>query len=152
MQIKEFLTTYGEGPIIIVVQWCRVKEYKGEMVLTNSMYATRVLINLETNEFKEFRESLMDADQFNVVTPKGSTDKASPSDDPFVGVDGCFVSDLFSAKHQSVCCVVASVMYVNNDRGWFYSSCRRCNSKVDPDGNMFYCSKCKMQVPVAVYR
>lgn len=85
-------------------------------------------------------------------TPKIYTHKDAPSEDPYLGVPGRFISDLFSAEHQSVYCVLGSVMYVNNDRGWFYASCRRCNSKVDPDGSMYYCYKCSMQVPVAVYR
>jgi len=147
------MSTFTEGAIVVAIQWCRTKEYRGQITLTNSMYATRVFINADIPEIKDFHEGLDATDRTPPAElPKdGSVNTVGNGGvDPFMEMPGRFITDLYHAPDKSVVCLVASVMYVNSDKGWYYESCKKCSRKVDPDGNIFYCKECNMLVPVPV--
>ncbi|KAF7841218.1 replication protein A 70 kDa DNA-binding subunit B [Senna tora] len=69
-QIVNFVSKGSQGPVVIVFQFCKIKEYARTKSLSNSMYATRILISSDVQEITQFHEGLLPEDcntQFNPV-------------------------------------------------------------------------------------
>ncbi|KAF7826545.1 replication protein A 70 kDa DNA-binding subunit C-like [Senna tora] len=54
--VVDFMANYSEGAIVVAIQFCKIKEYSGSISLSNSMFTTRLFINLDVNELIEFRQ------------------------------------------------------------------------------------------------
>ena len=48
------MSEHKEGHVVLLFQFYQIKEFNGTMTLTNSIYATRILINFDLLEFREF--------------------------------------------------------------------------------------------------
>ncbi|KAF7807451.1 replication protein A 70 kDa DNA-binding subunit C-like [Senna tora] len=96
-QFMDFVKKYGEGPVVVALQHLKIKEYNGSRSLCNSMYASRMLINSDIDEVRQFH----------------------------AGLDG------------DVLCILASVLKVNSERGWFYDSCKSQHHHFFRDVSMF---------------
>lgn len=102
------------GPVIIVVQWARIKDFNGARQVTNSFYATRVLMNIDIPLFNEFMLTLAPDE---MMTPNSTT---SNVDTAANGSNVIQVNELYDQVDQSICSVVAVVIKVESDMGWFY--------------------------------
>ncbi|KAF7815599.1 replication protein A 70 kDa DNA-binding subunit D-like [Senna tora] len=114
------------------------------------MHATRILINEDLDEFRQFGDNLHPTDIKSPLNRSSSSSvlSSSPCVDPFAAMSVTSISDLFIADDESVHCIVASVLKVNTDKGWYYDACKKCFKKLDTDGAIFYCSKCETSVPI----
>ncbi|KAF7814842.1 replication protein A 70 kDa DNA-binding subunit-like isoform X1 [Senna tora] len=142
------MSTYTQGPINIALQWCKIKEHKGIKILSNSMYASLILINLDAPELQEFHENMQPDDLISPVNCSSSkpVKTTSPIDDAFFGRNSTTISELLVAADESVHCVVVSVVKINAKKGWYYESCMKCFKKLEPDGAIWYCNKCENTV------
>ncbi|KAF7807298.1 uncharacterized protein G2W53_039459 [Senna tora] len=59
----------SQGPDVIVCQFSKIKEYAGTRSLSNSMYATRILINSNVEEITQFHEGLLPEDSNTLFNP-----------------------------------------------------------------------------------
>jgi len=136
-----YMSNHNEGPIIMVVQWARIKDFNGVRQVTNSYYATRVLMNIDIPLFKEFKDSLGPDD---LMIPNSTSSKNATS---LSGETVVHVNDLYEASDQTICSIIATVLKVDTDLGWFYEACKKCSSKVNPSGRGFHCDKCFQLYP-----
>ncbi|KAF7808391.1 replication protein A 70 kDa DNA-binding subunit B-like [Senna tora] len=113
------------------------------------MHDTRILINEDLDEFRQFGYNLHPTDIKSPLNGSSSSSvlSSSPCDDPFAAMSVTSISDLFIADNESVHCIVASVLKVNTDKGLYYDACKKCFKKLDTDGEIFYCTKCETSVP-----
>lgn len=140
------MSNHKDGPIVIVIQWARIKELNGVRQVTNSYYETRVLMNIDIPLFKDFIASLESND---LMTPNST---ASNSETYVLGVSVVHVNDLYEAVDQTVCSIIATVLKVDADMGWYYESCKRCSSKVTLVGRGSHCDKCFLLYPNCLTR
>jgi len=142
------MSGYNNGSVILIMQWCRVKEFNNVPQLTNSMYATRLLINPDIAVAREFASKLQPTEFRVPCNATLSSPLLSPVDaeDPFVDVPVVPIDELYGAIDNGVHCVIARVLKVDTDKGWFYESCKKCAKKVTPDGSGYSCEKCEMFV------
>ncbi|KAF7832404.1 replication protein A 70 kDa DNA-binding subunit B-like [Senna tora] len=80
-------TLRSQGPVVIVWQFSKIKDYAGTRSLSNSMYATRILINSEVEEITQFHEGLLPEDRntpFNPVVGR-ALQTTSPIEAAFSG-------------------------------------------------------------------
>ncbi|KAF7825229.1 replication protein A 70 kDa DNA-binding subunit B-like [Senna tora] len=129
-QLVKFMGNYKDGPIVIALQWCKNKELNGQRSLTNSMVATRILINEDLEEFKEFNGNLH-PDMKSPLNSSSSSSalSASPYGDSFTSMPITSIGDLLIAADES-----------------------KCFKKLDPDGAIYYCTKCETPVSTSVLR
>lgn len=135
-QIQDWLEKNKDVPVIIAVQWARIKEFNGARQVTNSMYATRLIMNAETPLFQNFVAALNPEE---LLSPSAT---ASNGDLSFAGVPYVSVNELYDAEDNTIFCIVATVLKVDTDNGWFYPSCKRCSVKIKSDGKGFNCDRC----------
>ncbi|KAF7807306.1 replication protein A 70 kDa DNA-binding subunit B-like [Senna tora] len=57
-QIVQYMSKNFESVIVMAFQFCKIKEYNGTRLLSNSMYATRVIINSDIEEIRQFHRGL----------------------------------------------------------------------------------------------
>ncbi|KAF7808274.1 replication protein A 70 kDa DNA-binding subunit B-like [Senna tora] len=54
------------------------------------------------------------------------------------------IVDLSRSSNDSTSCVIlATVLGIGTNKGWYYNSCKKCTKKVIPDGSSFICEKCQ---------
>ncbi|KAF7835333.1 replication protein A 70 kDa DNA-binding subunit A-like [Senna tora] len=109
----------SQGAAVIVFQFCKIKEYAGTQSLSNSMYATRILINDDVEELREFHESIHPEDlntPFNPIAA-GAFVTTSPIEAAFNGLSHSPVNVLKHSGNGEVICVLAQVLQVNKQRG-----------------------------------
>lgn len=125
-----------------------MKEFNNVPQLTNSMYATRLLINPDISVAREFASNLRPSEFRIPCNASLSSPHLSPVDpeDPFVGTSVVPINELYGSVDNGVHCVIARVLKVDTDKGWFYESCKKCAKKVIPDGSGYSCEKCEMFV------
>ncbi|KAF7826478.1 replication protein A 70 kDa DNA-binding subunit B-like [Senna tora] len=151
-QIEQCMSRYRDGPVFIGIQWCKIKELNGQHNLTNSMHATRIMINEDIDDFRNFGENLPLGQITNPLNGSSSSSlrSASPNDDPFSSMSVTCISDLLLA--DTTHCIAGTVLKLNIARGWFYDSCYKCHKKLDRDEAIFFCPKCKKSLPNTVAR
>ncbi|KAF7832395.1 replication protein A 70 kDa DNA-binding subunit B-like [Senna tora] len=120
-QIVNFVSKGSQGPVVIVCQFCKTKEYAGTRSLSYSMYATRILINSEVEEITQFHEGLLREDRntsFNPVVGRALL-TTSPIEAAFSGWALSPVDLLQNSGNGDVICVIAQVLQVNKEKGWY---------------------------------
>ncbi|KAF7835809.1 replication protein A 70 kDa DNA-binding subunit C-like [Senna tora] len=85
-QIEKFMNKHKEGPVVIALQYCKIKVFNGHRSLSNSMHATRVLINEDLEDFRGFHDK----------------DSGSNLKSPLRG-------------NESIHCIIGSVLKVDDD-------------------------------------
>ncbi|KAF7841870.1 replication protein A 70 kDa DNA-binding subunit B-like [Senna tora] len=117
-QIINFVSKGSQGPVVIVCRFCKIKEYAGTRSLSNSMYATRILINSEVEEITQFHEGLLPEDRntlFNLVVGRALL-TTSPIEAAFSGLAHSLVDLLQHSGNGDVICVIAQVLQVNKEK------------------------------------
>ncbi|KAF7828021.1 replication protein A 70 kDa DNA-binding subunit D-like [Senna tora] len=145
-QIVQYMSKNSESAAIVVAfQFCKIKEYSGTRSLSNSMYATRVMINSDIEEIRQFHQGLQPEDLTSPMNRTGhiTMTTTTPQEAAFAGYPLSSVDELYQSGDKAIVCILANVIQVNKDRGWFYNACKKCGKKVDPDGPIFWCHSCK---------
>nr|GMD39403.1 replication factor A protein 1-like [Ipomoea batatas] len=126
-KVMPFCQSDLKEPVIVLIQMCRVKvpENSGEVKICSSYDATQLLFNQDCYEFTDFRKSLGDQSNSNMVL---ST-----------------ISELFERSETGEYWVPCIILELDcNLIDWYYLSCigTRCNKKVVLKGGMYVCGKC----------
>ncbi|KAF7841443.1 replication protein A 70 kDa DNA-binding subunit C-like [Senna tora] len=112
------------------------------------MYASRMLNNFDIEEIVQLCDELLSDELASPVNLNihNSSIASSPLEAVFAGWSLSSINDLNFAGDVDVLCILATVLKVNSERGWFYGSCKRCAKKLEPKSAMFYCNKSKCLV------
>ncbi|KAF7831927.1 replication protein A 70 kDa DNA-binding subunit B-like [Senna tora] len=153
-QIEKFMNKHKEGAVIIALQYCNIKVFNGQRSLSNSMHATRILINEKLEEFMVFHDQVTGSNLRSPLIGSSSSSIKSVScyADSFNSVSISCISELFLSADDSVHCIIGSVLKVNTDKAWFYNACTKCKMKVEEDGERFYCNYCATPMSTAIPR
>lgn len=154
--VQKYMSTYTSSPVVVALQWCRVKEYKNELTLTNSMYATRVFVNAEIPKIRTF----VNGPEMNDCV--GPAIGIAPLDNvpqnsltgggTFQGLPISEINDIFYLTDKSLACIIATFLCVNNDRLWYDEACKRCSRKVTSGGAFFHCDRSDLSSSSPVVR
>lgn len=113
------------------------------------MYATRVLINVDIPETHNFSASFSKDDNNALANALLSSPLTTPAtiEEPFVGTPVVPIDELYRAIDKRTYCLIAYVLKVDTERGWWYELCRKCAKKVTPDGLGYSCVKYEVLIP-----
>ncbi|KAF7839065.1 replication protein A 70 kDa DNA-binding subunit C-like [Senna tora] len=98
-QILRYMAKHSDGPVVIAIQYCKIKDYNGSRTLSNSMYASRMFINSHITEIREFRSGLRPEELTSPINPNihNVVVPASPLEAAFSELSLSTTQDLFLA-------------------------------------------------------
>ncbi|KAF7812799.1 replication protein A 70 kDa DNA-binding subunit B-like [Senna tora] len=120
-QVVNFVSKAFQSVVVIVCQFCKIKEYAGTRSLSNSTYASRILINVDVEEIRQFHDSLLLEDintPFNPIVGDALV-TTSPIETAFSGWSLSPVDVLQQSRNGDVIYVLAHVLHVNQGKGWY---------------------------------
>ncbi|KAJ1412838.1 hypothetical protein SESBI_19984 [Sesbania bispinosa] len=142
--IKDLLTN-GVSPMpILVVQFFKVRLYKGSVVIQNVNNASRILCNEDIPEVNDFRNGLA----VNGIDPNVAMGELVIGN-PVVPLADDFLKlyprktpeQLQMTEEEGTFIVLATIIAVLTEEQWRYGACK-CHKAVTLDGGLYYCSNC----------
>ncbi|CAO2825102.1 unnamed protein product [Amaranthus hypochondriacus] len=155
-QIYNFISNHKTNDaIIIVIQFAKAKVWQGHITLSNTMYASRLFVNPDFPEVKEFIE------RFTTIKGDCSIQLTEAPKDESQSLEHIFlenpnvvnVRDLPFIKEEGTYVVLATIKAIDPAHEWFYKSCHKCLDGITKDnlGNIM-CPSCKTSMTVAYPR
>ncbi|XP_057432825.1 uncharacterized protein LOC130725629 isoform X2 [Lotus japonicus] len=142
--VKQFIATDGVGLPVVVVQFAKIKSFRGDVVVQNVMNATKILWNADIPEVALFRNGLAEHG-IDVDIPLGELDDGFhhvPIDEEFLTMfPRKTISELHSTEEEGIFIVWAKIEGILDGEKWWYTSCR-CHKSVSIQDGMYYCSGC----------
>ncbi|XP_019191695.1 PREDICTED: replication factor A protein 1-like [Ipomoea nil] len=144
-KIEPFFNASSHEPMVVILQFCRIRRdaTNGEVRLCSSYDVTQVLINQQSKEFLEFRESLI---LRGVQTPMRSIESFPMMEQTQCNAqDMKTISEIYQTREYGDYWVAARIVAIEDSVNWYYSSCRAsgCNKKLESKGGLYYCTKCE---------
>ncbi|KAL6574079.1 hypothetical protein OROHE_001621 [Orobanche hederae] len=142
-EISKYLTR--EEPIVVIMQFARLKKWNDEWTVGNSFSSTRLLIDSDIDEVLEFKRSMLSA----MSTPMKSLSRIESQSVSTILSELAEESDmkdlieLVGIDKPSKWVVVATIDRLQSRFGWYYNSCQKCIRKVEEIGGSIRCRKCK---------
>ncbi|XP_024965398.1 replication protein A 70 kDa DNA-binding subunit A-like [Cynara cardunculus var. scolymus] len=128
-------TNKDKGIVVLVIQFAMVKTYREKPFLSNSFNGTRLFINSDIDEIKDFKKSL---------NQKSGESKLSQQISMLSGMSYSYHEDFLDRTNRAniveiseiveakSLIVLGTVKAFRKDVPWFYMGCTRCNRKVRP--------------------
>ncbi|KAL6558665.1 hypothetical protein OROMI_019015 [Orobanche minor] len=142
-EISKYLTR--EEPIVVIMQFARLKKWNDEWTVGNSFNSTRLLIDSDIDEVLEFKKSMLSA----TMSPMKSLSRIESQSVSTILSELAEESDmkdlieLVGIDKPSKWVVVATIDRLQSKFGWYYNSCRKCLTKAEEIGGSIRCRKCK---------
>ncbi|PWA50288.1 replication protein A 70 kDa DNA-binding subunit B [Artemisia annua] len=134
-RINEYVSSeegYEQPSIVIIVQYGRY-ETSNESVHSD-YHATRLLINSDIPEIKEFRHKLMLEDYEKKIASRISFNSEKYNSTYIDDILHCFpfrfIQDVRDSEKPGHAVVLATIVCLETDNSWFYFSCSECDMNV----------------------
>ncbi|XP_024978977.1 replication protein A 70 kDa DNA-binding subunit A-like [Cynara cardunculus var. scolymus] len=111
-----------KGIVVLIIQFAMVKIYRERPFISNSFNGTRLFINSDIDEIKDFKKSL---------NQESGKVKSSQQLSMLSGMSCSYREDFLDRTSKSLI-VLGMVKAFRKDVPWFYMGCTRCNRKVRP--------------------
>ncbi|KAM7271613.1 hypothetical protein ACFE04_030827 [Oxalis oulophora] len=135
----------GTEPVIILLQFCQAKTFKGQMIITNTRHSeTKMWINSDISVINDFKKSLSGDDgdaSSHLITTVSSTQSETIVDDLMSSLVRS-IEELLTLEEGAIVWICGTVMGIVPSEKWCYLGCRKCSKSVRKDGNKFYCRSC----------
>ncbi|KAK7287578.1 hypothetical protein RIF29_00859 [Crotalaria pallida] len=135
------------SPIVVVLQYAKVKIFKGLPVLQNSMYASRMLLNPDIPEAAELRSKMtlggVQLSPCNSVVL--GPPKMSIEDEYLKHYPKKTIEDVNNNPEDAVVIVLGTINEIVDDGQWWYPACK-CHKAVIADNGVYYCHTCLRHV------
>ncbi|KAG6397664.1 hypothetical protein SASPL_143834 [Salvia splendens] len=141
----------SEGTIpIVIIQFCKRNLFRGEIRISTHFQASKVVINVDVKEVKDFRMRIRKDSRFvqQVSVIQGRQRLGGEYDD----LQLKSLEDL-SCLEEGSCWVFGKIDSVECHYGeWYFLACKTCVKKVREVDNKFNCSGCTKTHTYAVKR
>ncbi|KAJ1377804.1 hypothetical protein SESBI_48489, partial [Sesbania bispinosa] len=142
--VKEHLSA-GISPLpVLVVQFFKVRLYKGCVVIQNVNNTSRILWNAKITKVNDFRNRLA-SNGIDPTIPMGDLLVGSPiiplADDFLKLYPRKTPEQLQLTEEDGTFIVLATIIGIIKDEQWWYGACK-CHKAVTPNGGLYYCSNC----------
>ncbi|KAJ1440451.1 hypothetical protein SESBI_02024 [Sesbania bispinosa] len=144
---KKICETGGHSDFLMV-QYAKVKKFRGIVVPQNVLNTTRILWNPEIALAVDFKNSII-SKCIDIEGPIGLIEEhvgSASADEEFLHMfPRKTISELHATEEDGYFIVLATIIAVLNDTQWWYLACK-CNRVVSVDGENYYCSFCESNV------
>nr|GEV25532.1 hypothetical protein [Tanacetum cinerariifolium] len=126
------------GLLIVVIQLGKMKKWDGVMQVQNAFFSTKLfmhngnesILNNDSKEIVDFRQG-PDAEQSANTASKISTaSKFSTLEEFLTKYKFRNIDELIDLPKSEVSVIVATVILIQEEEGWWYLGCRSCNKKM----------------------
>nr|GMD76509.1 putative transposase [Ipomoea batatas] len=134
--VMPFFNNHVDGHLIVLLQLCRAKVVEGEVKISSSYTATKVLLNLDCQDLKANCSPLR---SISVVSYGHS---ANNSHSPMVVST---IRDLYERAEEGYYYVPGTIVSIESGKKWFYNSCRKPGSfkSLILTETYYFCDTCK---------
>ncbi|WCJ43854.1 hypothetical protein M5689_024564 [Euphorbia peplus] len=133
-------TTLSNCPVIIILQYAKIGQHKGQSTLSNALYASKLFHGDDFSDIVAYKQSLRE--QVERTRLSFSSNQTSFTNDFLQNCQQKTLAQINETKEEGVFVVIASVVCIEANKGWCYVSCARCKKKLHMDGNTYKCVKC----------
>ncbi|KAL6512819.1 hypothetical protein OROMI_034663 [Orobanche minor] len=140
------------GPIIIALQFARAKRVRGEIKISNTYHVTKLIVNGDDAEFKQFRERLNDQGQGSINKVMSLT---------YYEIFDVFAQGnakvrslayLSQMKEDNEYSIDATIVDIETTNDHWYLACQNCAHKIFSGDENFKCGHCKSVNNEHIYR
>ncbi|CAJ2657473.1 unnamed protein product [Trifolium pratense] len=145
--LKKMVGKVDRGLPILVLQFAKIKIFRGKVSIQNVLNATRIYFNPSTPEVVSFKESLaVDGLLAGGLIPIiGPHIKASFEEDFLSNFPKTSIVKLVGMEVDGVYIVGGVVVGLVDPEDWWYPSCT-CHRSVSADSGAYYCKHCVKHV------
>ncbi|KAL6563977.1 hypothetical protein OROHE_005217 [Orobanche hederae] len=146
--IEKLKNTSGGYPVVII-QHCRAKMMRGEIGVSNTFYATKVVVDQQVEEIVEYISKLLVNDSVKTYSGSQLSNSSVLSVKEELKSASCVFMTLEELKSSDVAVkvwVTCSVSDVLFEKNWCYTSCLKCRRKVSEKEGQLFCEKCSNYV------
>ncbi|XP_027931228.1 uncharacterized protein LOC114187234 isoform X2 [Vigna unguiculata] len=145
-ELNSFLGS-GEVASPVVIQFARVKTFRGKVSLQSMMHGTKLLFR------ENVPESIKLMQRITQNSEAVSTMLSQPNASPKYNMEQDFlfltprktIEELKDLKEDCFCITLATIKDIEESDNWWYTACK-CNKSVFPDSNMYFCANCNLHV------
>lgn len=135
---------------VVLLQFAKLKIFKNKPVLQNVLHTTRILLNPQIAEAVEFCSSISDIgllEQYPVPMFPVPIDNTPSFEEDFMCLTPrkC-IGQLLSAPKDGHGIVLATIVGIVEEGGWFYPACNRCHRAIKLKGMLYNCAVCESLV------
>ncbi|KAL2926569.1 Replication protein A 70 kDa DNA-binding subunit B [Bienertia sinuspersici] len=147
-----YLSTHHGNPIIIIIQFAKIKTWKGVRCLSSSLFATKLLINENIGDIEDFKKSLCSGEKSSssILTRVDSYSTHTTEDEFLQSSIKKRIDDIRETQEVSTCVTLATIICIESSHGWWYKACKKDLKKikeVDVEGKKrLWCDRCNAYV------
>nr|GLL25224.1 uncharacterized protein LOC109187388 [Ipomoea trifida] len=141
--VMPFFNNHSDGHLIVLLQLCRAKTVDNEVRISSSYTATKVLFNLDCQEFADFRNSLKaNCSPLRSISVVSYGHSANNSQSPMVVST---IRDLYERAEEGYYYVPGTIVSTESGKKWFYNACRKPGSykSLELKETYYFCDTCK---------
>ncbi|XP_057439884.1 uncharacterized protein LOC130731626 isoform X1 [Lotus japonicus] len=142
--VKGFLAADGVRLAVIIVQFAKVKTYRGEVVIQNVMQATKLFWNADIPEVSVFRDgiALHGLDSDLPIGKIGGGFRNVPANEEFISMyPKKNIVELHDTAEEGLFIVLGKISGLIEGEKWWYASCQ-CRKAVTIEDGLYYCGSC----------
>ncbi|KAL6507514.1 hypothetical protein OROGR_023709 [Orobanche gracilis] len=124
---------------VVVVQYAKIKPFRGRPSVQNVYGATRILFNPDVEEAEPFFESNDPATQ--VLSQLQDSGRVSITQEFLNQTDRKSIEQIKDLTEKITCVVLATIKFIPEWNPWWYPACK-CNKKVILADGMYFCENC----------
>ncbi|KAJ0745109.1 putative replication protein A, OB [Helianthus annuus] len=119
--------------VVILAHFGTVNIYQGKVGLTNMFEASRVFINFDIHEIKEFKDRYLEKEFSKSSSSKQSCSQViSNTEDEFLNAEDFVLTGFIaSIDVEKKVIIVGTVIAISNDKPWYYLSCNVCKKQIE---------------------
>ncbi|CAF2111976.1 hypothetical protein HID58_082297 [Brassica napus] len=158
-QLEPFSLNGKDQTIICLIRFAKIKEFRGELQITNAFDATRLFLNAMIPEVSNITQRLSNDDLSVVLVPKPSGKKDGKRilynwNDAEIKT----IAEVAEANQVEICKIICTIEAIDTDWSWFYIGCNRHQKRVlkipkvdygrmtKKDKPMFRCELCRSNI------
>nr|GMC81685.1 replication factor A protein 1-like isoform X2 [Ipomoea batatas] len=141
--IRTYIVTEGRNKSVVKSQECLFHDIEMRSGISSSYTATKVLFNLDCQEFADFRNSLKaNCSPLRSISVVSYGHSANNSQSPMVVST---IRDLYERAEEGYYYVPGTIVSTESGKKWFYNACRKpgCYKSLELKETYYFCDTCK---------
>ncbi|XP_024009421.1 uncharacterized protein LOC18013589 [Eutrema salsugineum] len=134
-QVSDYVKRNSASVVLILIRLACIKEYRGEVSVSNAFSTTLILMDPVTTYATRFRSEL--PNNRYILTP---VEEEASKDSDEVLIEDFFGDNIYrrtldgvhNASRVGKYVTLVSVTSIGNSNSWYYIACKTCNKKVYP--------------------
>ncbi|GLU10584.1 hypothetical protein SLE2022_273770 [Rubroshorea leprosula] len=142
------LEANSNRPIILVIQFAKMKFWKGEMGISNTKFNSRIFINNdEIPEILALKGRIpMGEESSGQILSHACSTTYSLDEEFLVASIRKTIIEIKDCQDVVTCVTLAKITHIESTSNWYYKSCNTCTTGVVSDFGIWYCRNCEKRM------